>query len=98
LATPEIRRLHPRGERRRDWSGDGQGVLGAHGHSFAHIATLLAQYKVDAVITNKTTPPKTPTLAAWRESSSQPGTGHKVILSVDAELNCLWGRAPQRQR
>jgi hypothetical protein len=58
------------------------------GTSFADIPTLLAQYKVDAVVTNKAHVAKDGLVPGMEGLEQQLGTGHKVIVSVNAEL--IW--------
>ncbi|MFZ1179075.1 MAG: C39 family peptidase [Mycobacterium sp.] len=58
------------------------------GTSFADVPTLLAQYKVDAVITNKTHAAKDGIVPGMEGLEHQLGAGHKVIVSVNAEL--IW--------
>ena len=58
------------------------------GTSFADAPTLLAQYKVDAVITNKTHAAKDGIVPGMEGLEQQLGAGHKVIVSVNAEL--IW--------
>ncbi len=58
------------------------------GTSFADVPTLLAQYKVDAVITNKTHAAKDGIVPGMEGLEQQLGAGHKVIVSVNAEL--IW--------
>jgi hypothetical protein len=58
------------------------------GTSFADIPTLLAQYHVDAVITNKAHAAKDGLVPGMKGLEQQLGAGHKVIVSVNAEL--IW--------
>jgi hypothetical protein len=58
------------------------------GTSFADVPTLLAQYKIPAVITNKTHAAKDGITGGIEGLEEQLGAGHKVIVSVNAEL--IW--------
>ena len=58
------------------------------GTSVADVPTLLAQYKVDAVITDKDHAAKTGVPAGMEGLEQQLGAGHKVIVSLNAEL--IW--------
>ena len=58
------------------------------GTSFADVPTLLAQYQVDAVVTNKSRAATDGILGGVEGLKQQLGTGHKVIVSVNAEL--IW--------
>ena len=58
------------------------------GTSFADIPTLLALYKIDAKITNKTHATKDGIRPGIEGIEQQLGAGHKVIVSVNAEL--IW--------
>ena len=58
------------------------------GTSFVDLPTLLAQYKVDAVVTNKSHAAQAGILGGIEGLEQQLGTGHKVIVSVNAEL--IW--------
>jgi hypothetical protein len=58
------------------------------GTSFADVPTLLEQYQVDAVVTNKDHAAKDGILGGMEGLEQQLGAGHKVIVSVNAEL--IW--------
>jgi hypothetical protein len=58
------------------------------GTSFADVPTLLAQYKVHALITNKAHAAKDGIVGGMEGLEQQLAAGHKVIVSVNAEL--IW--------
>ena len=58
------------------------------GTSFADIPTLLAQYQVDAVVTNKAHAAEDGLVPGMEGLEQQLGAGHTVIVSVNAEL--IW--------
>ncbi|WAJ43974.1 C39 family peptidase [Mycobacterium sp. Aquia_216] len=58
------------------------------GTSFADIPTLLSLYKIDALITNKAHAAKDGIRGGLEGIEQQLGAGHKVIVSVNAEL--IW--------
>jgi Peptidase_C39 like family len=58
------------------------------GTMMADVPTLLAQYKVDAVISDKDHAAKTGVPAGMEGLEQLLGAGHKVIVSVNAEL--IW--------
>ncbi|MEM6105584.1 C39 family peptidase [Mycobacterium sp. 050272] len=60
------------------------------GTSFADIPTLLALYKINGTITNKEHAAKDGVLGGIEGLEEQLGEGHKVIVSVNAEL--IWGQ------
>lgn len=60
----------------------GQGTM------FADVPTLLKQYKVDAMITNRQYAAEDGLPAGIRGIEQELGTGHKVIVSVNGEL--IW--------
>jgi hypothetical protein len=60
------------------------------GTSFADVPTLLAQYKIGAVITNKAHAAEDGIRGGMEGIEQQLGAGHKVIVSVNGEL--IWHR------
>ncbi len=58
------------------------------GTTFADVPTLLAQYKIEAVVTNKNHAAKDGIVPGMEGVEQQLGAGHKVIVSVNAEL--IW--------
>jgi Peptidase_C39 like family len=60
------------------------------GTSFADVPTLLAQYHVGAVVTNKNHAAEDGIPGGIQGIEQELGTGHKVIVSVNAEL--IWNQ------
>jgi hypothetical protein len=58
------------------------------GTEFADVPTLMAQYKVDAVVTNRKHADEDGIPGGIGGIEQELGTGHKVIVSVNAEL--IW--------
>jgi hypothetical protein len=58
------------------------------GTEFADVPTLMAQYKVDAVVTNRKHAAEDGVPGGIAGIEQELGTGHKVIVSVNAEL--IW--------
>lgn len=58
------------------------------GTSFADVPTLLAEYGVDAAVTNRSHAAKDGILGGIEGLERQLGTGHRVIVSVNGEL--IW--------
>jgi hypothetical protein len=58
------------------------------GTEFADVPTLMAQYKVDAVVTNRKHADEDRIPGGIGGIEQELGTGHKVIVSVNAEL--IW--------
>ena len=65
------------------------------GTMMTDVPTLLKQYGVDAVISDKDYAPKTGVPAGLQGVEHLLGSGHKVIVSVNAEM--IWGQPVQEK-